>query len=118
LTQSIDSEGTQTQVSRTPSSGVTSPPRTSSVSKLLRQRFGAGDSEHHILMRKSSREPQRIEPHLATETGISSLGSTSGGSHLVRGQFDDLGEMPRSKYSWCYFKRERLLVRCHESDSW
>jgi hypothetical protein len=36
LTQSVDSEGAQTQFSRTPSSGVTGPPGTTSVSELLR----------------------------------------------------------------------------------
>jgi hypothetical protein len=100
LTQSSDSEGAQTQFSRTPSSGVTGPPGTTSVSELSRQRVGAGASEHQRLMRRSSRAPQRLEPHLATETGRSGSGSTSGGSHLVRGQVEDLGEMPRSRYSW------------------
>jgi hypothetical protein len=100
LTQSIDSEGAQTQFSRTPSSGVTGPPRTTSVLELSRQRVGAGASEHQRLMRRSSRAPQRLEPHLAMETGRSASGSTSGGSHLVRGQVEDLGEMPRSRYSW------------------
>jgi hypothetical protein len=61
---------------------------------------GARASEHQILMRRSSRAPQRLEPHLATETGRSGSGSTSGGSHLVRGQVEGLGEMPRSRYSW------------------
>jgi hypothetical protein len=36
LTQSIDSEGDQTQFLRTPSSGVTGPPGTTSASKLSR----------------------------------------------------------------------------------
>jgi hypothetical protein len=101
LTQSIDSEGAQTQFSRTPSSGVTGPPGTTSVSELSsRQRVGAGASEHQRLMRRRSRAPQRLEPHLAMETSRSGSGSTSGGSHLVRGQVEDLGEMPRSRYSW------------------
>jgi hypothetical protein len=100
LTQSIDSEGSQTQFSRTPSLGVTGPPGTTSVSKLLsRQRVGAGASEHQRLMRRS-RAPQRLEPHLAMEMSRSGSSSTSGGSHLVRGQVEDLGEMPRSRYSW------------------
>ena len=46
LTQSSDSEGAQTQFSRTPSSGVTGPPGSTSVSEFPRQRVGAGDSEH------------------------------------------------------------------------
>jgi hypothetical protein len=49
---------------------------------------------------RSNREPQRLEPHLATEMGISYFGSTSGGSYLARGQVEDLGEMSRSRYSW------------------
>jgi hypothetical protein len=100
LTQSVDSEGAQTQLSRTPSSGVTGPPGAASVSELSRQRFGEGALEHQRLMRRSSRAPQRLEPHLATETGKSGSGSTSSGSHFVRGQVEDLGEMPRSIYSW------------------
>jgi hypothetical protein len=47
LTQSIDSEGAQTQFFRTPSSGVTGPPETASVLELSsRQRVGAEASEH------------------------------------------------------------------------
>jgi hypothetical protein len=79
---------------------VTGPPGTTSVSELPRQRVGAGASEHQRLMRRINRAPQRLEPQLAMETGISTSGSTSGGSHLVRGQVEDLGEMPRSRYSW------------------
>jgi hypothetical protein len=79
---------------------VTGPPRTTSVSELSRQRVGAGASEHHILMRRSGRAPQRLEPHLATEMGRSGSRSTSGGSYLARGQVEDLGEMSRSRYSW------------------
>jgi hypothetical protein len=93
LTHSSDSEGAQTQFSWTPSSRVTGPPGTTSVSELPRQRVGAGDSEHQRLMRRSSRTPQRLEPHLATETGRSGSGSTLGGGHLVRGQVEDFGEM-------------------------
>jgi hypothetical protein len=100
LTQSSDSEGAQTQFSRTPSSGVTGPPGSTSVSEFPRQRVGAGASEHQRLMRSSSTAPQRLDPHLATKMSRSGSGSTSGGSHLVRGQVEDLGEMPRSKYSW------------------
>jgi hypothetical protein len=81
LTQSSDLEGAQTQSSRTPSSGVTGPPGIAPVSEFLRQRVGAGASEHQRLMRRSSRAPQRLQPHLATETGRSSSGSTLGGSH-------------------------------------
>jgi hypothetical protein len=78
---------------------VTGPPGIASVSELpSRQGFGVGASEHQRLMRRS-RAPQRLEPHLAMETSRSSSGSTSGGSHLVRGQVEDLGEMPRSIYS-------------------
>jgi hypothetical protein len=101
LTHSSDSEGAQTQVSWTPySEGVTGPPRTTLVSELPRQRVGAGASEHQILMRRSDMAPRRLEPHLATEMGISGSRSTSGGSYLARGQVDDLGEILRSRYSW------------------
>jgi hypothetical protein len=51
-------------------------------------------------MRRSDRAPQRLEPHLATETGRSGSVSTSGGSYLARGQVEDLGEMSRSRCSW------------------
>jgi hypothetical protein len=100
LNHSSDLEGAQTQFSWTPSSGVTGPLGTASVSELPRQRVGAGASEHQRLMRRSGRAPRRLEPHLATETGKSDFGSTSGGSYLARGQVEDLGEMPRSRYSW------------------
>jgi hypothetical protein len=101
LIHSSDSEVDQTQVSSTPSSeGVIGPLGTASVSELSRQRVGAGALEHQRLMRRSDRAPQRLEPHLSTETGISGFGSTSGGSYLARGQVEDLGEMPRSRYSW------------------
>jgi hypothetical protein len=46
LTHSSDLEGAQTQFSWTPSSWVTGPPGTASVSELSRQRVGAGASEH------------------------------------------------------------------------
>jgi hypothetical protein len=39
LTQSSDSEGAQTQFSRTPSFGVTGPPRTASVSELCEYKW-------------------------------------------------------------------------------
>jgi hypothetical protein len=45
-------------------------------------------------------ERERLEPHLAMETSRSTSDSTSGGSHLVRDQVEDLNEMPRSRYSW------------------
>jgi hypothetical protein len=100
LTHSSDSKGAQTHFSRTTSSRVTGPPGTTSVSELPRQRVGAGDSEHKILMSRIDRAPQRLESHLATETGRSCSGSTSGVSHLVRGQVEDLGEIPRGRDSW------------------
>jgi hypothetical protein len=100
LTHRSDSEGSHTRVLSTPSSeGVTGLPRTTSVSELSRQRVGAGASEHQILMMRIIRASQRLEPHLSTKTSILGYGSTSGGSHLVRGQVEDLGEMPRSRYS-------------------
>jgi hypothetical protein len=49
-----------------------------------------------MLMRRSGREPWRIEPHLSMKKNISYFGSTSGGNYLVGGQVEDLGEMPRS----------------------
>jgi hypothetical protein len=100
LNYSSDSEGAQTQFPWTPSAGVTSPPGTTSVSELSRQRVGAGASEHQRLMRSNERAPRRLEPHLAMETGRSGSGSTLGGSYLARGQVEDLGEMSRSRCSW------------------
>jgi hypothetical protein len=100
LNHSSELEGAQTQVSWTPSLGVTGPPRTASVSELSRQRVGAGDSEHQILMRMRDRSPWRLEPHLATEMGRSGSRSTLGGSYLARGQVKDIGEISRSRYSW------------------
>jgi hypothetical protein len=97
LIQSIDSEGAQTQFTRTPSLGVTDPPGTASISKLPRQRVGAGASKHQRLMRRRSKAPQRLEPHLAMETSRSGSRSTSSGSHLMRGQVEDLGEIPRGE---------------------
>jgi hypothetical protein len=79
---------------------VTGPPGTTSVFELSsKQRVGVGDLDHQILMRRS-RAPQRLEPHLHMEMSTLGSGSTLGGSHLVRGQVEDLGEIPRSKYSW------------------
>jgi hypothetical protein len=79
LTHSSDLEGDQTQFPLTPSAGVTGSPRTTSVSELPRQRVGAGASGHQRLhqrlMRRREREPQRIDPHLATKTSISGSGS-------------------------------------------
>jgi hypothetical protein len=90
LTHSSDLEGAQTQFSWKPYSRVTGPPVTNSVSELLRQKVGAGASEHQRLMRRRNTKPQRIEPHLATKTNRSGSGSTSRGIHLVRDQREDL----------------------------
>jgi hypothetical protein len=96
---SVVSHGTHTQSSRTPFSGVTCPQGTALISKLSsRQTVGAGGSEHQRLMSVSG-APERFESHLAMETRRSISYSTSGGSHLVRDQGEDLGEMPRSKDS-------------------
>jgi hypothetical protein len=100
LTYSSYSERAQTQFSWTLSSWVTGPPRTASISEMLRQRVGAGASEHQRLMRRSGRAPWRLEPHLGMETSRSDFGSTSSGSYLARGQVEDLGEITRSRYSW------------------
>jgi hypothetical protein len=90
LTHNSNSEGEQTQCPWTSSEWVTGPPMIASVSKQLsRQRVGATASEHQRLMRRSSKAPRRLEPHLASETGRSGSGSTSGGSYLARGQVDD-----------------------------
>jgi hypothetical protein len=98
--ESVLSRGTQTQFSRTPYSGVTGPPRTASVSEFpSRQTISAGSSEHQRLM-SGSRAPERFDSHLAMETSRSASVSTSCGSHLVRDQVEDLGDMPRSRYSW------------------
>jgi hypothetical protein len=98
--KSVVSHGMQIQFLRMPYSGVTGPPRIASVSKLLsRQTVGAEALEHQRLMRVS-RAPERFDSHLAMETSRSGSDSTSGGSHLVRDQGEDLGEMLRSRYSW------------------
>jgi hypothetical protein len=90
LTHSSDSEGDQTQCPWTDSEWVTGPPSIATVSEQpSRQRDGATASVHQRMMRRSSRAPQRLEPHMAYETGISGSGSTSGGGDLARGQVDD-----------------------------
>jgi hypothetical protein len=90
LTHSSDSEGDQTQCPWTDSEWVTGPPSIATVSEQpSRQRDGATASVHQRMMRRSSRAPQRLEPHMAYETGRSGSGSTSGGSDLARGQVDD-----------------------------
>jgi hypothetical protein len=100
LTHSSDSEGAQTYFSWIPSLGVTGPPRKNSVSYLLRQRVGEGDSNNQILMRRSDREPWSLEPHLAIEMGKLGSRSTSGGSYLLRDKVGDLGEISISRCSW------------------
>jgi uncharacterized membrane protein YgcG len=90
LTHSSDSEGDQTQCPWTDSEWVTGPPSIATVSEQpSRQRDGATASVHQRMMRRSSRAPQRLEPHMAYETGRSGSGSTSGGGDLARGQVDD-----------------------------
>jgi hypothetical protein len=56
-----------------------------------------------------SKAPERLESHLAMETSRSALDFTSGGSHLVRDQVEDLGEMPRSRYSFGEMPRDETL---------
>ena len=88
--ESVVSHGTQTQLSSTLYSGVTGPPRTTSVSELpSRQTIGAGALEHQRLMRES-RAPERFGSHLAMETSRSVSDSSLGGSPLVRDQGEDL----------------------------
>jgi hypothetical protein len=90
LTHSNDSEGDDTQCPWTSSEWVTGPPSIATVSEQLsRQREGATASVHQRLMRRSSRAPQRLEPHIDSETGRSGSGSTSGGGDLARGQVHD-----------------------------
>jgi hypothetical protein len=90
LTHSSDSEGDQTQCPWTDSEWVTGPPSIATVSEQpSRQRDGATASVHQRMMRRSSRAPQRLEPHMAYETGRSGSGSTSGGGDLAGGQVDD-----------------------------
>jgi hypothetical protein len=90
LTHNSDSEGDQTQCPWTSSEWVIGPPSIATVSEQSsRQRVGATASVHQRMMRRSSRAPQRLEPHIASETGRSGSGSTSGGGDLARGQVDD-----------------------------
>jgi hypothetical protein len=103
--ESVVSHGMQIQFSRTPSLGVTGPPGATSISEFpSRQTVGAWASEHQRLM-SGSRAQTRFDSHLAIETSRSGSDSASGGSHLVRDQGEDLGEMPRSRYSWRDAKR-------------
>jgi hypothetical protein len=89
LTHSSDSEGDDTQCPWTSSEWVTGPPSIATVSEQpSRQRVGATASMHQKL-RRSSRAPRRLEPHIASETGRSGSRSTSGGCYLARGQVDD-----------------------------
>jgi hypothetical protein len=90
LTHNSDSEGDQTQCPWTDSEWVTGPPSIATVSdQPSRQRDGATASVHQRMRRRRSRAPQRLEPHMAYETGRSGSGSTSGGGDLARGQVDD-----------------------------
>jgi hypothetical protein len=69
---------------------VTGPPSIATVlEQPSRQRVGATASVHQRMRRRSSRASQRLEPHMAYETGRSGSGSTSSGSDLARGQVDD-----------------------------
>ena len=69
---------------------MTGPPSIATVSEQpSRQRDGAIASVHQRMMRRSSRASQRLEPHMAYETGRSGSGSTSGGGDLARGQVYD-----------------------------
>jgi hypothetical protein len=90
LTHISDSKGDQTQCPWTSSEWVTGPPSIAIVSEQpSRQRVGATTSVHQRLLRRSSRAPWRLEPHIASETGRSGSGSTSGGGDLARGQVHD-----------------------------
>jgi hypothetical protein len=90
LTHSSDSEGDETQCPWTSSEWVTDPPSIATISEQSsKQRVGATASVHQRLMRRRSRAPRKLEPHIASETGRSGSGSTSGGSDLARGQVDD-----------------------------
>jgi hypothetical protein len=89
LTHSSDSEGDQSQCPGTASEWVTGPPSIATVSEQSsRHRDGATASVHQRMMRRSSRASQRLEPHMAYETGRSGSGSTSGGDDLAGGQVD------------------------------
>jgi hypothetical protein len=90
LTHNSDSEGDQTHCPWTDSEWVTGPLSIATVSEQpSRQRDGATASVHQRMMRRSSRAPQRLEPHMAYEIGRSGFGSTLGGGDLARGQVDD-----------------------------
>jgi hypothetical protein len=90
LTHSSDSEGDETQCPWTASEWVTGPHSIATVSEQpSRQRVGATASVHQRMISRSSRAPQRLEPHIASETGRSGSGSTSGGGDLARGQVHD-----------------------------
>jgi hypothetical protein len=90
LTHNSDSEGDDTQCPWTSSEWVTDPPSIATVSEnLSRQRVGATTLVHQRMRRRSSRAPQRLEPHMTSKMGRSSFGSTSGGGDLARGQVDD-----------------------------
>jgi hypothetical protein len=90
LTHNSDLEGDDTQCPWTSSEWVTGPPSIATVSEQpSRQRVSATASVHQRLMRRSSRAPRRLEPHIASETGRSGSGSTSGGGDLVRDQVHD-----------------------------
>ena len=81
LTHNSDSEGDQSQCPGTASEWVTGPPSIATVlEQSSRHRVGATTLVHQRLMRRSNRAPWRLEPHLASETGRSGSGSTSGGS--------------------------------------
>jgi hypothetical protein len=69
---------------------VTGPPSIATVAKQSsRQKVGATASVHQRMRRRSSRAPQRLEPHMAYEMGRSGSRSTSGGGDLARGQVHD-----------------------------
>jgi hypothetical protein len=90
LTYNSDSEGDDTQCPWTSSEWVTGPPYIATVSEQSsRQRVGATASLHQRLMRRSSRAPRRLEPHIASKTGKSGSGTTSGGADLARDQVHD-----------------------------
>jgi hypothetical protein len=85
-----DSEGDDTQCPWTSSEWVTGPPSIVTVSEQpSRQRVGATTSMHQRMMRRSNRASQRLELHMAYETGRSGSRSTSGGGDLAKGQVDD-----------------------------
>jgi hypothetical protein len=90
LNHNIDSEGEKTHRPWTSSKWVTGSSSIATVSEQpSRKRVGATTSVHQRLMRRSSREPQRLEPHIDFEKGRSGYGSTSSGGDLARGQVHD-----------------------------